>query len=66
VVRFLTSGRRKWLETHLKRIAAKGIATEFAVYAPVEGVFGGKAAFRGKYTLFFGNKSRIFMKKKPN
>jgi len=36
------------------------------VYAPVEGVFGGKAAFRGKYTLFFEDWSSIFIKKESN
>jgi len=50
----LTSGRRKGLETHLKRIAAKGIATELAVQAPVESVFGGETAFEGKYSNFWG------------
>jgi len=49
----LTSGRRKGLETHLKRIAAKGIATELAIQAPAESVLGGKTAFGGKYRLFF-------------
>ena len=55
----MTSGRRKGLKTHLKRIAAKGIAAELAVQTPAESVLGGKTAFKGKYRLFLGNKSRI-------
>jgi len=61
----LTSGQEKRLETYLKCIAAKGIATDLA-QVPTESVLGGKTAFENKYTLFFGNKSRIFAKKEPN
>jgi len=50
----LTSGRRKGLETHLKRIAAKGIATDLACKDWREAFLGGKAAFEGKYRLFLG------------
>ena len=53
----MTSGRRKGLETHLKRIAAKGIATELAVQAPAESVLGGKTAFKDKYRNFFSKRT---------
>jgi hypothetical protein len=61
--RFLTSGRRKGLETHIKRIAAKGISTDFGCKVWWRAFLECKAAFRDKYTLFFEDWSRVFGKK---
>jgi len=48
----LTYGRRKGLETHLKRIAAKGIAIDLGARAGGKRFLGGKTAFEGKYRNF--------------
>jgi len=48
----LTSGRRKGLETHLKRVVPKGIATDLAGKGWWKAFLGGKTAFGGKYRLF--------------
>ena len=45
----MTFGREKWLKTHLKRIAAKGINADLAMQGLAESVLRGKTAFEKKY-----------------